>query len=66
MRCTQGPGSEVLGRRGVLILTMFLFCVATIGQPLAPNFGVFVGTRLLAGFFAVAPVSALYNGIHVG
>lgn len=36
---------------------MLLFCVATIGQPLAPNFGVFIGTRLLAGFFAVAPVS---------
>jgi DHA1 family multidrug resistance protein-like MFS transporter len=35
------------------------FCLLTIGQALAPNIGVFLGTRLLSGFFAVAP---LVNG----
>ncbi|KAI0036306.1 MFS polyamine transporter, partial [Vararia minispora EC-137] len=54
-----GPGSEILGRRLVLILTMAAFGLATVGQALAPDIGVFLGTRALAGFFAVAP---LVNG----
>ncbi|KAG6860817.1 hypothetical protein C0995_007318 [Termitomyces sp. Mi166 len=52
-----GPGSELVGRRPILIATMAVYTIFTLGQCLAHNIETFLVTRFLCGFFAVAPLT---------
>ncbi|THV00011.1 MFS polyamine transporter [Dendrothele bispora CBS 962.96] len=52
-----GPGSEMYGRRGVLILTMAAFTLFHLGQALGKNIETFLVTRFFCGFFGVAPLT---------
>ncbi|KAG5351224.1 hypothetical protein C0989_007375 [Termitomyces sp. Mn162] len=52
-----GPGSELVGRRPILIVTMAIYTIFTLGQALAHNIETFLITRFLCGFFAVAPLT---------
>jgi MFS family permease len=52
-----GPGSELLGRRPIFILTMTVFTLLHLGQALAPNIQTVLATRFFAGVFGVAPLS---------
>ncbi|KAK2462832.1 hypothetical protein APHAL10511_005144 [Amanita phalloides] len=52
-----GPGSELVGRRPIFIITMTLYTVSHLGQALAPNIQTLLVTRFFSGFFAVAPLS---------
>ncbi|KAG6843826.1 hypothetical protein H0H87_012885 [Tephrocybe sp. NHM501043] len=52
-----GPGSELVGRRPIFILTMTLYTLLTLGQALAHNIETLLITRFLCGFFAVAPLT---------
>ncbi|KAJ7624415.1 MFS polyamine transporter [Roridomyces roridus] len=51
-----GPGSELIGRRPILVFAMTLYTLLHIPQALAPNIATLLTTRFLAGFFAVAPM----------
>ncbi|KAF8637055.1 hypothetical protein AX16_010910 [Volvariella volvacea WC 439] len=51
------PGSELIGRRPVFILTLSCYTLLHLGQALARNPETLLITRFLAGFFAVAPVT---------
>ncbi|KAK7451300.1 hypothetical protein VKT23_012641 [Stygiomarasmius scandens] len=50
-----GPGSELYGRRRVLMLTMVAFTLFHLGQALGKNIETFLITRFFCGFFGVAP-----------
>ncbi|KAF8900698.1 MFS polyamine transporter [Gymnopilus junonius] len=52
-----GPGSELIGRRPILVVTMILYTLFILGQALAQNIQTLLVTRFLSGFFAVAPVN---------
>ncbi|PFH45654.1 hypothetical protein AMATHDRAFT_71263 [Amanita thiersii Skay4041] len=52
-----GPGSELVGRRPVFILTMSSYTLFHLGQSLAPNIQTLLVTRFFCGFFASAPVT---------
>lgn len=52
-----GPGSELLGRRPIFIVTMTIYTLFHLGQALAPNIQTLLITRFLGGFFAVAPLT---------
>jgi hypothetical protein len=52
-----GPGSELLGRRPIFIITLTAFTLLHLGQSLAPNIETLLVTRFLAGAFGVAPLS---------
>ncbi|PPQ75171.1 hypothetical protein CVT26_008701 [Gymnopilus dilepis] len=52
-----GPGSELVGRRPILAVTMIVYTLFILGQALAQNMQTLLVTRFLSGFFAVAPVN---------
>lgn len=52
-----GPGSELVGRRPIFLVTMSLYTLFHLGQALAPNIETLLVTRFLSGFFAVAPLT---------
>jgi len=52
-----GPGSELIGRRPIFVVTMTLYTLFHLGQSLAPNIQTLLVTRFLSGFFAVAPLT---------
>ena len=52
-----GPGSELVGRRPIFIITMILYTLFHLGQGLAKNMQTLLVTRFFAGFFAVAPLT---------
>lgn len=52
-----GPGSELVGRRPIFIITMTLYTLFHLGQGLAKNMQTLLVTRFFVGFFAVAPVT---------
>ncbi|ESK97755.1 mfs multidrug [Moniliophthora roreri MCA 2997] len=52
-----GPGSEMFGRRRVLMLAMTCFTLFHLGQALGQNIETFLVTRFFCGFFGVAPFS---------
>ncbi|KAJ7100940.1 MFS polyamine transporter [Mycena belliarum] len=51
-----GPGSELVGRRPIFIISMTLYTIFHLGQALAQNIQTLTVTRFLDGFFAVAPL----------
>ncbi|KAI0275253.1 MFS general substrate transporter [Gloeopeniophorella convolvens] len=52
-----GPGSEMFGRRAVLIPALTLYTLFHLGQALAQNIQTLLITRFLSGFFASAPLN---------
>ncbi|KAI0270438.1 major facilitator superfamily domain-containing protein [Gloeopeniophorella convolvens] len=52
-----GPGSELLGRKPVSLITLGLYAILHIGQARANNIGALLSTRFLGGFFACAPLT---------
>ncbi|KAH9965340.1 MFS polyamine transporter [Russula dissimulans] len=52
-----GPGSEMFGRRAILIPTITAFTLFHLGQALAQNMSTLIVTRFLSGFFASAPLN---------
>ncbi|KAF8070036.1 MFS general substrate transporter [Lyophyllum atratum] len=52
-----GPGSELVGRRPIFMLTMTCYTLFHLGQALAPNIETLLVTRFLSGFFAAAPIT---------
>lgn len=50
-----GPGSEVFGRRNVLLFTMTLYTLFHLGQALAKNIETLLICRFFSGFFGVSP-----------
>jgi MFS family permease len=64
MQPVWGMASDRLGRVRVMRLTLFGAAVAGILSALAPNLGVLIATRALAGgfFAAVIPASLVYIG----
>ncbi|KAI0061389.1 MFS polyamine transporter [Artomyces pyxidatus] len=52
-----GPGSELVGRRPIFVLTLTLYTLFHIGQALAHNMQTLLITRFFSGFFACAPLT---------
>ncbi|TFK32378.1 MFS polyamine transporter [Crucibulum laeve] len=52
-----GPGSELVGRKPIFIITMVLYTLFHLGQALAQNIETLLITRFFSGFFAVAPLT---------
>jgi len=52
-----GPGSELVGRRPIFMVTMIAYTLFHLGQALAQNIETLLVTRFFAGFFAVAPLT---------
>ncbi|KAF8191270.1 MFS polyamine transporter [Pholiota molesta] len=52
-----GPGSELVGRKPIFVVTMTSYALFIIGQALAHNIETLLVTRFLSGFFAAAPVT---------
>jgi DHA1 family multidrug resistance protein-like MFS transporter len=52
-----GPGSELYGRRAVLIPALMAYTLFHLGQSLAQNMAAVLVTRFLCGFFACAPLN---------
>lgn len=52
-----GPGSELIGRRPVMHLTITAYTLLHLGQALATNIETLLVTRFFAGFFACAPLT---------
>ena len=52
-----GPGSELLGRRPIFLLTLGAYSILHLGQALAKDINTLLATRFLGGFFAVAPLT---------
>ncbi|KAF8154437.1 MFS polyamine transporter [Crassisporium funariophilum] len=52
-----GPGSELVGRKPIFIVTMIMYTLFHLGQALAQNIETLLITRFLSGFFAVAPLT---------
>jgi DHA1 family multidrug resistance protein-like MFS transporter len=52
-----GPGSELIGRRPIMHLTITAYTILHLGQALAKNMETLLITRFLAGFFACAPLT---------
>jgi DHA1 family multidrug resistance protein-like MFS transporter len=51
-----GPGSELVGRQPIMLLTIGAYTFLHLGQALAPNMETMLVTRFLGGFFACAPL----------
>ena len=51
-----GPGSELVGRRPVLVFALAMYTLFHLGQDLAQNMEMVIITRFFAGFFACAPL----------
>lgn len=67
------PGSELLGRRGPLLVGIFGFSVFTIACAMAQDTQTLMITRFFSGFFAASPValvpaslSDLFNSVQRG
>lgn len=67
------PGSELLGRRGPLLVGIFGFSVFTIACATAKDTQTIMLTRFFSGFFAASPIalvpaslSDLFNSVHRG
>ncbi|KAI9430447.1 MFS polyamine transporter [Lactarius indigo] len=52
-----GPGSELVGRRPILVTALSLYTLFHLGQALAQNMETVIITRFFAGFFACAPLA---------
>jgi multidrug resistance protein len=52
-----GPGSELIGRRPILVITLSVYTLFHLGQALAQNMETVIITRFFAGFFACAPLA---------
>ncbi len=52
-----GPGSELYGRRPVLVGTMTCYTLFHLGQALAQNIQTLMICRFFTGFFAVSPLT---------
>ncbi|KAG7441532.1 MFS general substrate transporter [Guyanagaster necrorhizus] len=52
-----GPGSELYGRRPVMIGTMTVYTLFHLGQALAQNIQTLMICRFFGGFFAVGPLT---------
>ena len=52
-----GPGSEIVGRRPVLVFALSVYTLFHLGQALAQNMETVIITRFFAGFFACAPLA---------
>jgi MFS transporter, DHA1 family, multidrug resistance protein len=52
-----GPGSELVGRRPIFVVSMVVYTLFHLGQSLAPNMQTLLVTRFIAGVFAVAPLT---------
>ena len=59
-----GPGSELLGRRLILVITMIVFTLLHLGQSLAPNIQTLLVTRFLSGVFGAGPLST-WGGMSI-
>lgn len=53
-----GPGSEIVGRRPVLVFALSVYTLFHLGQALAQNMATVIITRFFAGFFACAPLTS--------
>jgi DHA1 family multidrug resistance protein-like MFS transporter len=51
-----GPGSELVGRQPIMLITVGAYTILHLGQALAPNMASMLVTRFLGGFFACAPL----------
>ncbi|KAJ7585357.1 MFS polyamine transporter [Mycena floridula] len=51
-----GSGSELFGRRRVVLFSLSCYTLLHLGQALAKNIETLLVTRFLAGFFAVSPL----------
>jgi DHA1 family multidrug resistance protein-like MFS transporter len=51
-----GPGSELVGRKPIMLGTVGAYTILHLGQALAQNIETILITRFLAGFFACAPL----------
>jgi DHA1 family multidrug resistance protein-like MFS transporter len=51
-----GPGSELVGRKPIMLGTVGAYTILHLGQALAQNIETILVTRFLAGFFACAPL----------
>jgi len=67
------PGSELLGRRGPLLVGIFGFSIFTIACATAKDTQTIMLTRFFSGFFAASPIalvpaslSDLFNSVHRG
>jgi MFS transporter, DHA1 family, multidrug resistance protein len=52
-----GPGSEILGRRAILIPALTAYTLFHLGPGLARDMPTLLVTRFLSGFFASAPLN---------
>ncbi|KIM38587.1 hypothetical protein M413DRAFT_447793 [Hebeloma cylindrosporum] len=52
-----GPGSELVGRKPIFVISMLAYTLFILGQALAPNIETLLVTRFFSGFFAVAPLT---------
>jgi len=52
-----GPGSELYGRRPILVISIVSYTLFILGQALATNIETLLVTRFLSGFFACAPLT---------
>ena len=52
-----GPGSELFGRRPILVGSLAMYTIFHIGQACAKNMTTLLVTRFICGFFAVAPLT---------
>jgi DHA1 family multidrug resistance protein-like MFS transporter len=59
-----GPGSELLGRRLIFVITMMTFTLLHLGQSLAPNIQTLLVTRFLSGVFGAGPLST-WGGMSI-
>ncbi|MBV8853708.1 MAG: multidrug effflux MFS transporter [Sinobacteraceae bacterium] len=71
MSLVQGPLSDALGRRPVILRGLGIYTLASVGCALAPTFGVLLAFRALQGFSAGvgmivgrAVIRDLYDGPH--
>lgn len=53
-----GPGSDIYGRKIILIITMFFYAIFLLGQSLAKNTETLLVTRFISGFFGCAPLTS--------
>jgi MFS transporter, DHA1 family, multidrug resistance protein len=51
-----GPGSELVGRQPIMLITIGAYTLLHLGQALAHNIESILITRFLGGFFACAPL----------
>lgn len=52
-----GPGSELVGRRPIFMVSLSCYTLFHIGQALSKNIQTLLICRFFAGFFAVAPLT---------